>query len=118
MRYLSGTTNRTGLLGRPILRSLPWPPSWPGGNARPIRPGRLFRQLNWAVSGPAAAAVGVDVRQRRPAPTAIAAATMLVNVAVPRVPAAVRAGGYAPGVVTAVTLVLPIMSRHLLNSYR
>ena len=43
---------------------------------------------------------------------------MLVNVAVPHVPAAVRAGGYAPGVVTAVTLVLPVTSRHLLQSYR
>lgn len=77
-----------------------------------------FRLLNWAVSGAAAAVVGVGVRQHWPALPAITAATMLVNVAVPHVPAAVRAGGYAPGVVTAVTLVLPVTSRHLLLSYR
>ena len=77
-----------------------------------------FRLLNWAVSGAAAAAAVVGVRQRRPALPAITAATMLVNVVVPHVPAAVRAGGYAPGVVTAVTLVLPVTSRHLMQSYR
>lgn len=77
-----------------------------------------FRLLNWAVSGAAATAVVVGVHQGRPTLPGITAATMLVNVAVPHVPAAVRAGGYAPGVVTAVMVVLPVTSRHLLQSYR
>ena len=43
---------------------------------------------------------------------------MLVNVLVPHVPAAVRVRGYAPGLVTAVTLVLPATGRYLLQSHR
>lgn len=84
----------------------------------PERAWSAFRLLNWSVSGAAAAAVIAGVSQRRPELPGITAATLLVNVAVPHVPAAVRAGGYAPGVVTAVTLVLPVTSRHLLRSYR
>ena len=84
----------------------------------PDRAWSAFRLLNWAVSGAAMAAVVVGVRQGRPELPGITAATMLINVAVPHVPAAVRAGGYAPGVVTAVLLVLPVTSRHLLQSYQ
>jgi len=73
----------------------------------PQRAWAAFRTLNWAVSGAAAAAVIVGIRRREPALPGVLAATMLVNVLVTHVPAALRARGYAPGLVTAVTLVLP-----------
>lgn len=38
---------------------------------------------------------------------------MLVNVVVPHVPAALFAGGYAPGVVTAVLVSLPVSLLYL-----
>lgn len=72
-----------------------------------------FRALNVAVSCAVTGAVGLGVRTGRPLPVALTAATMLVNVAVPHVPAAVRARGYSPGVVTAVALVLPVTASHL-----
>ena len=84
----------------------------------PDRAWSAFRLLNCAVSGAAAAAVVVGVRQSRPELPGTVASTMLINVAMPHVPAAVRAGGYAPGVATAVSLVLPVTTRHLLQSYR
>jgi hypothetical protein len=84
----------------------------------PQRAWSAFRTLNWAVSVAATAAVTVGVRRGRPAVPGVVAATMLVNVLVPHVPAAVRARGYAPGLVTAVTLVLPATGRYLLQSHR
>lgn len=60
------------------------------------------------------AAVAMVVVIARPAAplarsvTIALAAVMLVNVAVPHVPAALLLGGYAPGVVTAVLLNLPV----------
>ena len=77
-----------------------------------------FRSLNWAVSGAATAAVVLGVRRGRPALPGVVAAAMLVNVGVPHVPAAVRARGYAPGVVTAVTLVLTASGRYLWECHR
>ena len=70
------------------------------------------------MSGAAAAAVIVGIRRDQPAVPGVVAATMLVNVLVPHVPAAVRARGYAPGLVTAVTLVLPATGRYLLQAGR
>lgn len=77
-----------------------------------------FRALNVVVSCAAAGAVGLGVRTDRPMPVALTAATMLVNVAVPHVPAAVLARGYSPGVVTAVALVLPVAAGHLAAARR
>jgi len=77
-----------------------------------------FRTLNWAVSGAATAAVVRGTGHGQPALPGVVAATMLINVVVPHVPAAVRARGYAPGLVTAVTLVLPVTGRYLVQSHR
>jgi hypothetical protein len=41
-------------------------------------------------------------------PVTLLAAVMLINVAIPHIPAAILNGGYAPGVVTAVLLNLPV----------
>lgn len=49
----------------------------------------------------------------QPALRGVVAATMLINVVVPHVPGAGRARGYAPWLVTAVTLVLPATDRYL-----
>ena len=84
----------------------------------PDRAWSAFRLLNWSVSGAATAAVVVGVRHGRPELPGITAATMLVNVAAPHIPAAVHARGYAPGVITAVTLVLPLTSNYLLQAHR
>ncbi len=84
----------------------------------PDRAWSAFRLLNWSVSGAAAVSVGVGVRHHRPALPAVAAAALLANVVLPHVPAAVRARGYAPGVVTSVGLVLPVTSRFLLQVRR
>ena len=70
------------------------------------------------MSGAASVAVILGARHDRPALPGVVAATMLVNVAVPHVPAAVRAGGYAPGAVSADTLVLPVTGRYLVQSHR
>lgn len=43
----------------------------------------------------------------------VLAAVMLVNVVVPHVPAAVAAGGYSPGVVTALAVNLPVAAAFL-----
>ena len=74
---------------------------------------RAFRALNWAVSGAAAVATVVGTRRDRPALPGVLAATMLLNVVIPHLPAAVRARGYAPGVVTAVGVVLPVTGGYL-----
>ena len=50
----------------------------------------------------------VAVRRSRPGPVTLIASIMLVNVMVPHVPLALLSGGYAPGVVTALLLNLPI----------
>jgi hypothetical protein len=50
----------------------------------------------------------IAVRRSRPALVTVLAWIMLVNVLVPHVPLAVFSGGYAPGVVTALVLNLPI----------
>jgi hypothetical protein len=50
----------------------------------------------------------VAVRRSRPGLVTLLAAVMLVNVVVPHVPLALISGGYAPGVVTAVLLNLPV----------
>lgn len=103
---------------RTALAEPPLAPVLTGWGVTAGRAWSAFRALNWAVTAAATAAVVVGVRQRRPALPGITAAAMLVNVAVPHVPAAVRAGGYTPGVVTAVTLVLPVTSQYLLQSHR
>ena len=77
-----------------------------------------FRTLNWAVSGVATAAVVRGTGHGQPALPCVVAASMLTNVVVPHVPAAVRARGYAPGLATAVTLVLPVTGRYLIQSQR
>lgn len=73
-----------------------------------------FQLLNWTVSGAAITAVVFGVRRGRPELPGVLSATMLANVLVPHVPAAIRARGYAPGVVSAVLLVLPVTGRYLL----
>jgi hypothetical protein len=50
----------------------------------------------------------VAVRRSRPGPITLLATIMLVNVVVPHVPLALLSGGYAPGVVTALLLNLPV----------
>ena len=70
------------------------------------------------MSGAATAAVVRGTGHGQPALPGVVAATMLINVFVPHVPAAVRARGYAPGLVTAVTLVLPVTGRYIVQSHR
>ena len=48
----------------------------------------------------------------------ILAWVMLVNVAVPHVPAAVISGGYAPGLATALAVTLPVTIAHLVSTSR
>lgn len=84
----------------------------------PSRAWSAFSALNWAVSAAATAAVVFGVRGGRPGPPALVAATMLTNVAVPHLPAALRARGYTPGLISAVVLVLPVTARHLLLARR
>jgi len=79
---------------------------------------RAFRTLDWAVSCAATAATAWGTSRRQPALPGVLAATMLGNVVLPHVPATVRARGYAPGVVTAVTLVLPVTGRFLALAHR
>lgn len=50
----------------------------------------------------------VAIRGRRTGPVTVLATVMLVNVLVPHVPLAFVSGGYAPGLVTAVLLNLPV----------
>jgi hypothetical protein len=73
----------------------------------------------WAlVAVSAAALVLVGFGRRQPFLPVLLAAVMLVNVVVPHVPAAVALGGYAPGVVTAVLVILPYSIWFLLRSIR
>lgn len=46
--------------------------------------------------------------QRRALPRIVIAGILLANVAIPHVPAAILLGGYAPGVITAVLVNLPL----------
>ncbi len=55
----------------------------------------------------------VALRRSRPDLITLLAWIMLVNVLVPHVPLAVLSGGYAPGVATAVLLILPVNLRWL-----
>lgn len=64
------------------------------------------------------AATIVAVRRDRPRLVGLLAIIMLVNVLVPHVPAALFSGGYAPGVVTAVLLNLPIDAGYLWQLHR
>ncbi|WP_112134577.1 HXXEE domain-containing protein [Glycomyces dulcitolivorans] len=48
------------------------------------------------------------IRINKTWPVTLLATVMLINVAIPHIPAAILNGGYAPGVVTAVLLNLPI----------
>jgi hypothetical protein len=50
----------------------------------------------------------IAVRGSRPGPVTLIASVMLANVLIPHVPLAVFSGGYAPGVVTALALNLPV----------
>jgi hypothetical protein len=50
-------------------------------------------------------------------PSALAA-VMLINVVIPHVPAAIAYGGYAPGVISAVALNLPIDTAFLVGMFR
>lgn len=87
-------------------------------NVTPQRAWSAFQRLNWAVSAAAAAATVAGSSRNRPVLPAVVASTMLVNVAIPHVPAAVQARGYAPGLLTSVFVVLPTSSRYLLHCRR
>lgn len=104
-----------------VPAALARPPLAPLLRRRGISPSRAwsaFSALNWAVSAAATAAVVLGLRRGRPGPPTLVAATMLVNVAVPHLPAALRARGYTPGLISAVALVLPVTARHLLLARR
>ena len=104
-------TLRTALSRPPLARLL---------QLRGVDPQRVwhaFLLLNGVVSGVATGAVLLGNRHGRPEAAGVVAATMLVNVAVPHVPAALLVRGYTPGLVTAVTVVLPVTSRYLLQAH-
>lgn len=83
---------------------IPWPAPEP------------FQAATAAVTAAGLALTLVAVRRHRPDLTTLLATIMLVNVVVPHVPLAIASGGYAPGLITALLLNLPIdllwLTRH------
>ena len=98
---------------RPALARAPLAPLLARHRIAASRVGSAFELLNGTVSAAAIAAVVVGLRRARPELPGVLAAAMLVNVLVPHVPAAVRARGYAPGLASAVLLVLPVTASYL-----
>jgi hypothetical protein len=77
---------------------LPMP--WPSPTA--------FQTATAVVTAIGLALVLYAIRTERTWPPTALAAVMLINVAIPHVPLALISGGYAPGVVTALALNLPV----------